>query len=75
MQTDARNSALQEMYQLRNQPINEISALLSGAQVSQPSFVNTGQYNSPTTDYAGIVSDNYNQQLARAQMRGGFGQQ
>ena len=31
MQTDARNSALQEMYQLRNQPINEISALLSGA--------------------------------------------
>ena len=49
----------------RNQPINEISALQSGSQVSQPNFVN----NTPTAsvapvDYTGAVNNNFNGQLA-----------
>lgn len=47
----------------RNQPINEITALLSGSQVSQPNFVNSQQPTIPTTDVAGLINDNYNQQL------------
>lgn len=69
MGMDARKSAMQEEFALRNQPINEITALMSGSQVSPPNFMNTPQYNIPTTDYAGIVGQNYNQQLARYQMQ------
>lgn len=36
---NARNQALQERFALRNQPINEITALMSGSQVTQPSFI------------------------------------
>jgi hypothetical protein len=48
----------------RNQPINEITALLSGSQVSQPNFITP---NSPTmqpTNVAGIYNDAYQNQLA-----------
>lgn len=47
----------------RNQPINEITALLSGSQVSQPNYVATGQPTIATTDTAGIISNEYNQRL------------
>jgi hypothetical protein len=50
----------------RNQPINEVSALLSGSQVTQPNFVNTPQANLPTTDYAGLTETNYQQKLQQA---------
>ncbi len=52
--------ALQE----QNQPINEISALLSGSQISTPSFATTPQTTIPTTDYAGITNQGYQNQLA-----------
>lgn len=58
-----RGQAVQEALTSRNQPINEITALLSGSQVSQPNFVPTQGGNIPTTDYAGIVNQNYNQRL------------
>ena len=58
-----RGQAVQEALTSRNQPINEITALLSGSQVSQPNFVNTPNSSIPTTDYAGLVNDNYNQRL------------
>jgi len=58
-----RRQGVQEALSERNQPINEITALLSGSQVSQPNFVNTQQPQMPTVDYAGLVQDNYNQQL------------
>lgn len=61
------NEALTE----RNQPINEITALLSGSQVAQPSFVNTGSTPIPTTDYAGLVQNNYAQQVAQANAKAG----
>lgn len=58
-----RQNSLQEQIALRNQPINEIGALLGTGQVTQPSFVNTPGANIPTVDYAGLVSNNYNQQM------------
>lgn len=49
-----RGLATQEQLAERNQPINEITALLSGSQVSQPNFVNASMPQIPTTDFAGI---------------------
>jgi len=48
---------------MRNQPINEISALLGGSQVQNPSFVNTSTAQMPTTDVAGIINENFNQRM------------
>lgn len=47
----------------RQEPINEITALLSGSQVSHPDYVNTNMPTIPTTDYAGIVNQNYQDQM------------
>lgn len=58
-----RGQAVQEALTERNQPINEITALLSGSQVSQPNFINPPQSQIPTTDVAGIINNNYNQRL------------
>jgi hypothetical protein len=55
-----RGQANQELLTERNQPINEISALMSGSQVSQPNFTNTPQAQVAGVDYAGMVRDNYN---------------
>lgn len=59
-----RGLANQELLTEDNQRINQISALLSGGQVSQPNFT-TGTQISPmaTTDNAAIINTNYNQQL------------
>lgn len=64
-----RGQAVQEALTERNQPINEISALLSGSQVSQPQFGNVNMPTIPTTDTAGIINANYNQQLQNHQMQ------
>ncbi len=58
-----RNAWLQEQYANRNQPINEISALMSGSQVSQPNFVNAPSSQIPTTDYAGITQQGFQNQM------------
>lgn len=53
MDSNARERALQERLQMRNQPINEITALTSGLQVNSPQFA---QYQPGTirpTDVAG----------------------
>jgi hypothetical protein len=62
-QQAARNSYMNEQYAQRNQPINEISALLSGSQVNNPNFVNTPSSQIPTTDMAGLINNNFNQQM------------
>lgn len=62
-QNGNRGDALQEALALRSQPINEIAALLGGSQVQQPNFVNTGTTQMPTTDVAGIISNNFDQQM------------
>lgn len=50
-----RGQAIQELLTERAQPLNEASALLTGQQVQQPSFVNTTQTNVAPTDYLGAV--------------------
>lgn len=50
-----RGQAYQEGQSTRNQPINEITALLSGSQVSQPVWANTQTPTIPTTNNAGII--------------------
>jgi hypothetical protein len=57
-----RGQGAQEALTERNQPINEISALLSGSQVSQPSFTNTPQPGVAPTDVIGAQQQSLNQQ-------------
>ena len=67
-----RGQAVQEGLTERNQPINEISALLSGSQVSQPNFLSAGQVGQPsipTTDIAGIIQADFQNRLAASQQR------
>lgn len=60
-----RGQAFQEALTGRNQPINELTALLSGSQVSQPNFINPNMPTIPTTDTAGIINNHYQQQMAQ----------
>lgn len=53
----------------RNQPINEVTALMSGSQVSNPTFQNTQEPTIPTTDTAGIINTNFNQQNQQYQQQ------
>jgi len=62
-QQTARAQALSEQYSLRNQPINEITALLSQSQVSNPTATNVAQNKIPTTDVAGLINNNFSQSL------------
>lgn len=55
--------AFQQASYLRAQPINEISALMSGSQVSQPSTGPQQQTNMANTDVAGIYQNNFNNQM------------
>lgn len=68
-QNQQRQQYLSEQYALRNQPINEISALMSGSQVTQPNFVNTNMPSIPTTDVGGLINQNYQNQLAAYQQK------
>ncbi|GLQ53753.1 tail fiber domain-containing protein [Devosia nitrariae] len=69
----ARGQGLQEAMALRNQPINELSALMSGAQVSMPQFQSTPQTGVAGVDYTGLVNQKYQADLANSQaMMGGL---
>jgi hypothetical protein len=63
-QNAGRSQYLTEQYALRNQPINEVTALLSGSQVSRPQFLPASGNQIANTDIAGIIGSQYNQQLA-----------
>lgn len=58
-----RGQAFNELGAIRNAPINEISALLSGSQVNSPNVQGATPQGMPTVDYAGLVNSNYNQKL------------
>jgi len=58
-----RNQWLQEQYAQRNQPINEITSLMSSSNVTNPNFLNTQGSQIPTTDVAGLINNSFNQQL------------
>lgn len=66
-QDNARTRAMQEALALRNQPINEITALMSGSQVQTPQFGIAQPSVIPTTDYAGIQQQGFANQMARYQ--------
>ena len=53
-----RNQYMQEQYAQRNQPLNEISALLGGSQVQQPNWLNSPTSQIANTDFAGIMNAN-----------------
>lgn len=57
--TTAANQALTE----RQEPLNELTALLSGSQVQQPGFTNTPQAGVAPVDYTGLAQSNYQAQL------------
>lgn len=59
-----RGQAVQEALTERNQPLNEIIGLLSGAQVQQPNFINAPQSQVANTDVAGLIGDNYKAQMS-----------
>lgn len=59
-----RGQAVQETLTERNQPINEITALLSGSQVTSPNFMNTNPAQLANVDTAGLINQNYQQQVA-----------
>lgn len=56
-----RGQGAQEALTERNQPINEISALLSNSQVSQPSFTGTPSPGVAPTDVIGAQQQSLNQ--------------
>lgn len=64
-----RGQAVQEALTERNQPINEITALMSGSQVSQPNFVGTPSPGVAPVDYGGMVNNAYQGQLANYQAK------
>jgi hypothetical protein len=62
-----RSSWMNEQYAQRNQPINEITSLLSGSQVTNPNFINAPSSQIPTTDVAGLVNKSFDQQFGNYQ--------
>lgn len=70
-----RAQASNEMLTERNQGINEMLAMLSGTQVQQPNYVNTPNTPVSGVDYAGLVSQDYANEMSayNAQMGGLMG--
>lgn len=62
--TDAQAKAQALALQLRQTPLNELNALRSGTQVTNPNIAAAGQSNAQTADLQGAIQNNYNQQLA-----------
>ena len=63
---DSYGQDFQTQQALRNQPINEIAALEAGAQVAQPQIQNANTGTVANTDTAGIINNNYQQQVNAA---------
>lgn len=59
MESTARNSAINEMVQQRQIPLNELAAMLSGTQVQGPSYINPAQQQVAPGDIAGATYANY----------------
>jgi len=63
----ARQQALQEQAYLRNEPLNTLSAVRTGAQVQGPTFVNPAQQaNTAGPDILGATQMGYNAQMGAA---------
>jgi len=53
----------------RNQPLNELASLQSGAQITQPNFMASGGVQMPTTDVAGLMQQGYQNQMQAYQQK------
>jgi len=62
-QNALRAQGMNEQFAARNQPINEITALMSGSQVNMTQFMGANNAPIPTTDNAGIISNYDNQRM------------
>ena len=69
LEATTRDRAIQEMSNLRSQPINEVSALLGTGGVQNPSFVNTPQTQVAPTDVVGAYATSAAQDQARYQQQ------
>lgn len=69
LQNSAQAQALSQLFALRNQPLNEYNALMTGAQVTNPQFNAVPATNVATTDVAGIRNSAYQNQLAQYQQQ------
>lgn len=63
-----RGQAMSEI----NAPINQITALLSGSQVSSPGVAMQTPQGMPYTDVAGLINTNYNQRMQQWQANQGM---
>ncbi len=72
---NGRQQAFTEASYERAQPLNEVASLMSGAQVQQPTFVNTPSANVGGVDYTGLVNNKYQAEVQNqnAAMGGLFG--
>jgi hypothetical protein len=61
-----RGSQMQESFGLRNQPINELTALMSGAQATIPQFQPYQGTPISSPNIAQYINDNYKAQSAAA---------
>ncbi len=69
-----RTQHVNEALTQRNQPLQELNALRSGSQISQPTFQNTPTYNVNPAAYDQYAMNNYNQQVAQqGQLWGALG--
>jgi len=60
-----RNQSIQEYDAQRNAPLNEYIGLTSGTQVTNPQFSSQNYQGSAPVDYAGLVNQNYQNQMAQ----------
>jgi hypothetical protein len=72
LQNQSQAAQLQQLFALRNQPLNEYNALMTGAQVNSPTFTGVPSANVAGTDVGGITNSSYQNQLAayRASQQG-----
>ena len=61
-----RNQGINEYNTQRNAPLNEYTAMTSGAQVVNPNFTSGGNQGMQSVDYAGMVNQNYQNQVNQA---------
>ncbi|MDK8874409.1 tail fiber domain-containing protein [Paracoccus sp. SSJ] len=67
----SRAQGMQELFDTRNQPINELNALLTSSQVQAPSYAATPKVEVGGTDLTGMINDNYQARLQASS--GGMG--
>lgn len=65
----ARGQSIEEALVERNQPFQEINAVLSGGQIQTPGFAQGPQTNLPTVDFAGLVQQDFANQTNAANTR------